>query len=216
MLFLCYILQMPKWCEICFTYFRELKKRKRRLITLSCRHIFCLQCIRHHCKYSVEYSWSEPRCPYPVPWCGEKITSKRCMTKKLFAILRKKNKMKTGKKNCPKKNCSGFIQTWPVEPPSTRKDSQNGVISCDQCKAVICRHCEEVKYPGTNRTLRHYCKANNKKSVVQKHNHPQCPRCKSHYEHTGGCSWMECEVCGEGFNHQDALDLVNISKISDK
>ncbi len=179
-------------CPLCFTSFRKLESKKRRLITLPCRHMFCLRCIQYHCKYSVELDWREPNCPIMDPWCGQEITSKRCMTKKLLTIMRKKKGMKTGEKNCPKKNCSGFTQT------------QNGVISCDQCEGVICRNCEEVK----DRRLRHRCKADEKKTIVQKNNHPQCPQCKSHYEHAGGCDLMTCEVCNHSFDHILARDAI--------
>ena len=107
-------MQQERDCSMCWESFKSLMKKNRTLITLKCRHTYCLKCLRRHVKTSVTRNWKHPTCGannrvWPYGYCRQKISSKRCFTKKIFAIMKKKDNMKKVEKNCPEKNCSGFI-----------------------------------------------------------------------------------------------------------
>lgn len=77
----------------------------------------------------------------------------------------------------------------------------DGLVSCEECKYVICGRCEVVLGRENENGKMHVCDVNvleNRKAIMDETK--PCPKCRTRIFRTAGCSHMKCTFCQTFFD----------------
>ena len=123
---------------------------------------------------------------------------------------------------CPRSECRGYYYFYGVScsgsgdvDAAVEADADNvggsasavdTMVSCEECKYVICGMCEVVLGKENENGKMHVCDVNvleNRKAILEETK--PCPKCRSRIFRTAGCSHMKCTFCQTFFDWESGL-----------
>jgi hypothetical protein len=109
---------------------------------------------------------------------------------------------------CPRSECRGYYYFCGDAGSSGSSGSggdadaiRDGLVSCEECKYVICGRCEVVLGRENENGKMHVCDANvleNRKAILDETK--PCPKCRTRIFRSAGCSHMKCTFCQTFFD----------------
>ena len=122
---------------------------------------------------------------------------------------------------CPRSECRGYYYFYGVScsgsgdadaaavDADTVGDADaavDAVVSCEECKYMICGRCEVVLGRENENGKMHVCDVNlleNRKAILEETK--PCPKCRTRIFRTAGCSHMKCTFCQTFFDWESGL-----------
>ena len=118
---------------------------------------------------------------------------------------------------CPRSECRGYYYFYGVSSSGSgdtavgvSDTAVDAVVSCEECKYVICGRCEVVLGKENENGKMHVCDANvleNRKAIL--YETKPCPKCRTRIYRTEGCSHMKCTFCQTFFDWGSGLITEN-------
>lgn len=122
---------------------------------------------------------------------------------------------------CPRSECRGYYYFYGVscsgsgDAAAVEADADtvggsaaavDTMVSCEECKYVICGMCEVVLGKENENGKMHVCDVNvleNRKAILEETK--PCPKCRTRIFRTAGCSHMKCTFCQTFFDWGSGL-----------
>ena len=196
---------------------------------LSCRHVFCIDCIQ----YFIEKEISEKKIPVFCPqidssikeeneenW-NEEINTNIAGRKRCGVVINPETIKKIVSKEYYEKFINFqfkiFLEKNPeiIRPCPNKKCDHVYIvedfinlkekITCPSCKTNICKRCNKFFHEQNNCENYNYKLSNEEDEdkdfikYIKQHNVKKCPNCKSQIEKNDGCNHMTCQNCKHEF-----------------